>query len=111
MRLPLLFALLLTLPVPPAVAQHNDGRHAGAASFHVLRHGHFFRFRGGPAATFLPGYWGWNGDWAWDDTWAMDGAAAPRRQARLAAETPPSTETTPQGVTIIRGPGSRHLPP
>jgi hypothetical protein len=127
MRLPLLIALLLTVPVLPAAAQHSGHGSAAAVSAHGFRHGQPFRFRGShfgfrgaPFANFFPGYWdwGWDGGWAWDGDWAWDGGAAaaapsapPPWRPRFAADTRPSAETTPQGVTIMRGPGSRHLPP
>ncbi len=121
MRLPLLLALLLSLPVLPAAAQHGGGHPTGAASFHGARHGHAFHFRPspfafrGPFANYFPGYWGWG--WGWDGDWAWDGVGAATMPTALpppphfAANDRPSVETTKQGVTIIRGPGSRHVPP
>lgn len=130
--LALLLALLVALPILPAAAQRSDGPHAGRQTFHGARHGYPFAFhrprpgfQGGPFANVFPGYWGWGGwGWGWDGgeawdgpgAWPNNGAAAPpspppRWVARFTAASPPSTETTPQGVTIIRGPGSHHFPP
>jgi hypothetical protein len=129
MRLLLLLALLLTLPVLPAAAEHG-GSHGGfgTARMHGFHHGQFFRFRGAPFAFSRSpyGYGGWgyfpDWDWGWDGDWAWNGggAAPPPASApnyllpprpRFATEERPSVETTSQGVTIIRGPGSHHVAP
>jgi hypothetical protein len=123
MRLPLLLALLLILPAFPAAAEHNGS--AGAPHVHGFHHGHAFHFRGFRGSPFANGFGGWgyfpDWDWGWGGDWAANGGNAvappapaflpPPRPAGYAADTRPSVETTAQGVTIIRGPGSHHLAP
>ncbi len=83
------------------------------------RHGSGYGFGGlygfaPPYAGFFPDWdWGWGGNWAWDGGGApaIPAALPPDRPLRYAAQERPSVETTPEGVTIIRGPGSHHLLP
>lgn len=100
--------------------------------FHDFRGAHFRRFHAfrnfnnrNDQLGFIP--WGWGGGWGdfgcSDLTWPCEGnwwagAADPRNSADPASDPPPpslsryeppTVETTPFGVTIIRGPGS-HRP-
>ena len=121
-------------PPPPAERRRSwwRPRLLRARHFHGFHHGRAFRSHGsrfgfGRSAHGYGGYGGWgyfpDWDWdgGWDGDWAWNGGNAaavpapayfpPPRPPRLAADERPSVETTAQGVTIIRGPGSRHLPP
>ncbi len=125
----LAFLLILAI-VPPAAAERSAG-HGGfrfftpARGLHQLHGRHARPFFFGPAHGYRGGlagygYWGDIGDyWDWG---GMPAGYDPAPTAGLIGYPPPrlpashderderaSVETTPQGVTIIRGPGSRHI--
>jgi len=138
MRLSLPLAVLpLLLPALPAAATeaHGGGHHASGMPFEVFRGGHHafhrhhpFHFHAMRHPFVGPGDWGlgwgWgggggDGGWGWGEP-AAAGLAEPAPSPGLGmlpppppmrtADERPSVESTPQGVTIVRGPGSHHLP-
>lgn len=113
MRRSLALALLLLAAFQAAaVARGVSHGHVSAFRHQRLEHRHFRQI-----APFAPGLWYW-GDW--DDELFGYGFGLPGPVA-LAAPPPvlvprdselderPTVEHTPQGVTIVRGPGSHHL--
>ena len=129
------FAALLTLPALPAAAESGHDHGGSRAAFHHDFHQHrpfhfrerrreFGRFREGRrefAGSLWGGGWGWGwpGDWDWGGQAPAAGVpeappvgyALPTPPPARIADERPSVETTSQGVVIIRGPGSRHVPP
>lgn len=103
-------ALLLVLAAVPAAARemrHNAARAAGARhlhDFHVRHHLHRTPF-------FAPGFFeGSDAPFAADPTPGIVvlNAAPPPAPVHAAGDERASVERTPQGVTVVRGPGSRH---
>jgi hypothetical protein len=141
MRLLLLVLLLSLPALPAAAGQGVSFSHGAivAPHFRGFPRGRSF-LRGSPFAFRGHGFgrgfgrygygglgwggWGYFPDWDWDwgGDWAAwnggDGGAAtapayppPPPPMRYAANPALSVETTPQGVTIIRGPGTHHVLP
>lgn len=136
--LALAFLVILALAPPAAAAQRGGGGHGGfgivsARGLHLQgRHarpfasGRFDRARGYGGGLGY-GYWGGLGYGYWGDLgdfWDWGGMPAtydPAPAGRVGYPPPrllashderderASVETTPQGVTIIRGPGSHHI--
>lgn len=101
----------------PRFAFRRDGGFAREDfdRFRGLRRFHH-RHRNESAEGFVP--FGFFGDWGWpiaqtdllagdEGSEAADERGPPFRKP-LGRYEPPTVETTPSGVTIIRGPGSRH---
>jgi hypothetical protein len=131
MRFSIALALLLIFGlVPPATAQRSAG-HGGFSTFSTfsprgLHHLHgrhqvrpfFFgqargRRDGLPGFGYwgdIPDYWDWGGlPPTYDPAPAAGLVGFPPPRPPVAQDERASVETTPQGVTIIRGPGSRHI--
>ncbi|MGO8915105.1 MAG: hypothetical protein ACLQJR_04290 [Stellaceae bacterium] len=110
MRLSIALALLLILGAVPSTAVERSARH-GAFPFaraHRMHH-HQLQARRVWPSFFGPGYGDWGdfgpgyGDWADPPAgYALPPPPAPVGRERDERAT---VETTPQGVTIIRGPG------
>lgn len=127
MRFALLLPLaaLLTLPALPAAAESGHGHGGSRAAFHHNLHPHRpFPFRDG-RRLFAGSPWGWGWGWGWPGAWDWGdqalaagmpapppvGYAWPPPAPQRLADERPSVETTLEGVVIIRGPGTRHVPP